>query len=71
MKCPVCTQTENHIEIGAHSNGFDEEIIHCDICGSLWSVNHGVTEVIRDAQARSFLSATTECVEADDYCLVA
>jgi uncharacterized Zn finger protein len=71
MKCPVCNKSENHIEIEVHSNGFAEEIIHCEICGSLWAINHGVMEVVRDAQAKSFLSATTECVEADDYCLVA
>jgi len=71
MKCPVCNKTENHIEIDAHSNGFSAEIIQCDICGSIWSINHGVTEVVQDSQVRSFLSATTECVEADDYMLVA
>ena len=71
MKCPVCNKTENHSEINARSNGFDEEIFQCDICGSLWAINHGAIEVVKDAQAKSFLSATTECVEADDYCLVA
>lgn len=71
MKCPVCRNTDNHNELDVHVNGFDEEIVACDICGTIWSVNHGVLEVVRDAQSTSFLSATTECVEADDYCLVA
>lgn len=71
MKCPVCKNTETHSEIDVHSNGFDEEIIQCDICGSLWSVNHGVVELVKDSQDRSFLSASSECVEADDYALVA
>lgn len=72
MRCPVCKNSEQHIEIDIHSNGFDEEIIQCDICGSIWSVNHGTVELVEDTQARSFLEALTECVEGDDYyCLVA
>jgi uncharacterized Zn finger protein len=71
MKCPVCRNSHNHSELDVHTNGFDEEIIHCDICGTIWAVNHGLTEIVRDAQDKSFLSASSECVEADDYGLVA
>ncbi|PLX83190.1 MAG: hypothetical protein C0617_11665 [Desulfuromonas sp.] len=71
MKCPVCKNTDQHIEIDVHANGFDEEIIECDICGTTWSVNHGVSEVVKDSQEKSFLEATSECVEGDDYCWVA
>jgi uncharacterized Zn finger protein len=71
MKCPVCKNSEQHTEIDVQANGFNEAIIKCDICGTVWSVNHGVTEVIKDAQAKSFLAATSECVEGDDYSWVA
>ena len=71
MKCPVCKNSENHSEIDVHANGFDEEIIQCDICGSIWAVNHGMNEIVKDAQALSFLEATSECVEGGDYAWVA
>ncbi|WP_305045528.1 hypothetical protein [Geoalkalibacter sp.] len=67
MKCPVCKSMENRSEIDVRSNGFDEEILSCAVCGTLWSINHGATEVVKDAQAHSFLEATAECVEGDDY----
>ena len=67
MKCPVCKNSEHHIEMDVHANGFDEDIYECDLCGTSWSINHGVFEIIKDSQARSFLEATTECVESDDY----
>jgi len=66
MKCPVCSST-NSIDTHLKSEGFSEDIIKCPNCGSTWSINHGVTEIVTDTQAKSFLSATTECVEADDY----
>jgi hypothetical protein len=50
-----------------HAAGFAEDIDTCKICGSVWSVNHGVTEVVKDAQKNSFMGAISECVEADDY----
>ncbi len=71
MKCPVCRNSAQHTEIDIHSNGFDEEIIQCDVCGSIWSINHGTVELVTDTQARSFLEGLTECVDGDDYCLVA
>ncbi|MBE0597223.1 MAG: hypothetical protein IH614_08140 [Desulfuromonadales bacterium] len=70
MKCPVCKNHKNTTLV-LHAEGFTEDIVECRICGSLWSVNHGITEMIRDPQARSFLEGTTECVDGDDYNLVA
>ncbi|KIH77692.1 hypothetical protein SAMN05660860_01161 [Geoalkalibacter ferrihydriticus] len=67
MKCPVCKNSENHSEIDVRSNGFDEKIIACDICDTIWSVNHGANEIVKDAQAHSFLEATSESVEGNDY----
>lgn len=67
MKCPVCKISKDHAEMDVHENGFDEDIFECDLCGTTWSVNHGIVEVIKDSQKQSFLEATTECVEGDDY----
>ncbi len=67
MKCPVCKTHEQYVDIDLHADGFDEDIITCSICGSVWSINHGLTEIVKDAQAKSFLSALSECVEGDDY----
>ena len=67
MKCPVCKNSQSHLEVNVHANGFDEEIFECDICGTTWSVNHGVVELVKDSQAKSFLEATSESVESDDY----
>jgi uncharacterized Zn finger protein len=66
MKCPVCKNSENHPEIDIQTNGFNEEIITCDICGTVWSVNHGATEIVKDSQERSFLEAASDSVESND-----
>ncbi len=66
MKCPVCKNRE-HDDIELQSAGFSEGIQECRICGSMWSVNHGVTEVIKDTQENSFLAGISESVEGDDY----
>lgn len=71
MKCPTCKTHGQYTEMDLHADGFAEDIITCRICGTVWSVNHGVTEVVRDPQEHSFLSALTECVEGDDYSLAA
>lgn len=71
MKCPVCKTHEQYVDLDLHAEGFSEDIVTCKICGTVWSVNHGVTEVVRDAQEKSFLSAVTECVESDDYSFAA
>ena len=70
MKCPICKNTHNK-ETDLHAEGFYEDLFECDVCGSSWSVNHGLTEVVRDTQQSSFLEAITECVEGDDYCYAA
>ena len=70
MKCPIC-KCSNHSEIDLHVEGFYEELFECDLCGSSWSVSHGLTEVVNDTQQASFLEAFTECVEGDDYCFAA
>ncbi len=66
MKCPVC-KSQDHLDLDLHSNGFTEDIMECRVCGTIWSVNHGVTEIVRDPQEKSFLEATSESVEGDDY----
>ncbi len=66
MQCPGCKQHE-HVGIHLHSDGFAEGIMKCPSCGTMWSVSHGLTEVIKDPQENSFLAAQSECVEGDDY----
>lgn len=66
MICPVCKNQE-HSETHLHADQFDEELMNCSVCGSSWSVQHGVVEVIKDTQETSFLHGTSECVEGDDY----
>jgi hypothetical protein len=71
MKCPGCKTHEQHSHIDLHAAGFAEDINTCRICGAVWSVNHGVSEIVRDPQERSFLEALSECVEGDDYSFAA
>jgi len=66
MKCPVC-KSQEHVDIDLHADGFTEGIMECPSCGTIWSVNHGVTEIVKDTQEKSFLEAQSECVDADDY----
>ncbi len=66
MICPVCKHHEQ-VEIDLHADGFTEGIIECSYCGTIWSVNHGLVEIVKDAQEKSFLEAVSECVESDDY----
>lgn len=66
MKCPVCKNSE-YTNLELHADQFAEGIHECRVCGSIWSVNHGITEIVKDTQEKSFLEATTECVEGDDY----
>ena len=66
MKCPVCKGTD----FKAHDlqvEGFSEGIFECRTCGSIWSLQHGLVEIIKDSQKDSFLGATPECGESDDY----
>ncbi|SNB47546.1 hypothetical protein [Geobacter sp. DSM 9736] len=71
MKCPVCRNHEQYATLEVQTEGFSEEINTCSICGTVWAVNHGAIEVVRDPQEKSFLEAVTECVEGDDYHLAA
>lgn len=71
MRCPVCKTVEQYVALDLHSDGFAEDIITCSSCGTIWSVNHGITEIVKDSQEKSFLSALSECVEADEYSLAA
>ena len=66
MKCPVCGH-QDHEEIDLQSKQFTEEISNCRVCGSTWSVSHGLTELIQDSQEKSFLEGQSEPVESDDY----
>ena len=70
MKCPVCNNHEQQ-QINLHSEGFNEGLLECKTCGTSWSINHGLAEVVNDPFKCSFLSATTEPVEGDDYCWAA
>lgn len=67
MKCPVCKSHQSRTEIQVHDNGFDEDLFQCKDCGSTWSVNHGLIDVVRDTQAHSFLEANAESVEGADH----
>lgn len=68
MQCPVCKHFHVQAEIAVHANGFDEDLFQCEVCGSTWSVNHGLVKVVKDTQWRSFLAANTEAVEGVDNC---
>jgi glycyl-tRNA synthetase (class II) len=50
-----------------HVEQFNEGLVECSVCGSSWAVNHGLAELVVDAQISSFLEGQSECVEADDY----
>jgi RNA polymerase subunit RPABC4/transcription elongation factor Spt4 len=69
MRCPVCHSSAQHPEIRSHSVDFDEEIVGCDVCGSSWSLSHGMAAIVTDTQERSFLSAVSEIVEGGDYAM--
>jgi hypothetical protein len=71
MKCPVCKTHEQYVEMDLHAAGFAEDIITCRICGTVWSINHGASVIVKDSQEKSFLAATTDCVESDDYSFAA
>ncbi|MBJ6728007.1 hypothetical protein [Geomesophilobacter sediminis] len=66
MKCPVC-KNKLQQDTNLQASGFQEGLTECTLCGAIWSVNHGVIEIVKDPQEQSFLEAQTECVEGDDY----
>ena len=70
MNCPVCKK-DAHETMSLHSEGFYEDLCECSICGSSWSINHGLVKVFTDSQESSFMEGITETVESDDYCFAA
>ena len=64
--CPTC-KAMLCIETDLDAFQFHEEIQECTNCGTVCSFAHNLVEVVEDSQANSFLSATSEHVEADDY----
>ena len=71
MMCPVCKNHEQYIELSFHSGGFDENIITCRTCGTVWAINHGMAGIVTVPEEASFLSATTDCVEGAEYSFAA
>lgn len=70
MKCPVCKNHDNE-GMDLRSKGFMEDLVECRICGTTWSVHHGLMAIVKDPHADSFLEALSESVEGDDYCFAA
>jgi uncharacterized Zn finger protein len=66
MQCPICGSYEQKT-LELHVEQFNEGLSECAVCGSSWSTNHGLSELVVDTQASSFLQGQSECVEADDY----
>jgi uncharacterized Zn finger protein len=66
MKCPACSSYD-YSDIALQTEGFSEQIMECRSCGTMWSVNHGIVEVVKDPHGDSFLQSQSECVEGDDY----
>jgi len=66
MQCPVCKNSEN-IQTKLHVDQFEESLETCPVCGTSWSVNHGLVEIVKDSQPKSFLQGISESVENDDY----
>lgn len=66
MQCPVCGSFDQR-HLAMKVGQFDEVLSECQVCGSQWSLNHGLPEVVFDSQQSSFLSCLSDLVEADDY----
>lgn len=67
--CPTCKSTAS-IETDLDAFQFHEEIYECTTCGTICSSAHNHIEVVMDSQKGSFLSPTSDQVEADDYVFV-
>ncbi|KAA0891707.1 hypothetical protein [Oryzomonas rubra] len=65
MKCPICSSYD-YSAIDLQTDGFAEQIMECRSCGTVWSINHGAVEIVKDPHRKSFLQAQSECVEGDD-----
>jgi len=66
MKCPVCTH-HNNSGLDLRSAGFAEEIVECSMCGTVWSISHGLTKIVVDTQQQSFLESEAAAVENDEF----
>lgn len=64
--CPTC-KAVLCIETDLDAFQFHEEIQECANCGTICSSAHNQVEVVKDSQPDSFLTATSELVESDDY----
>lgn len=64
MHCPVCNSHE-HSDIHLRSGDFKEDIINCSSCGTVWSINHGLAEVVSQPAGGSFLALQSEGIEGD------
>ena len=56
MQCPVCKNHE-HEAIDLRTPGLSEDLVECRVCGTSWSVNHGMMALLRDPNHDSFLEA--------------
>jgi hypothetical protein len=65
MMCPSCRNTELPT-VKLVPAGLTEEILECRGCGAVWSVSHGMIELLRDPQADSFLARQSDAVEGSD-----
>lgn len=65
MMCPSCRSIEAP-NVKLVPTGLTEEIMECRGCGAVWSVSHGMVELLRDPQANSFLARQSDAVEASD-----
>jgi len=64
--CPTC-KAVLCIETDLDAFQFHEELQECANCGTVCSTAHDQIEVVKDSQAGSFLSTTSDLVESDDY----
>ena len=67
--CPTC-KSVLCIETDLDIQQFHEELYECMNCGTVCSSAHNQVEVVSDSQIDSFLSATSDSVEADDYVFI-
>ena len=67
--CPTC---KSHRALGTTLDAyqFHEELYECTVCGTVSSLAHAQLEVVSDSQTGSFLSTSSDLVEADDYAFV-
>lgn len=67
--CPTCSSILC-VRTDLNAFQFHEELHTCSNCGTVCSFVHDQVEVVIDSQRGSFLSVTSEMVEADDYVFV-